>query len=88
MNKKFAEEVMYDLSNRDDRDIINGVSTFTPQIKKTKTFNYPDAKLHQIISFVKSGIRIFGYGLLFVDVPTAAVVLILSEVVGIVEELV
>lgn len=51
--------------------------------------NYPDAKKHQIVSFVKSGIRIAGYLLLAVDQLVAcAVVLILSEAVGIYEELV
>ena len=49
---------------------------------------YPDAKKHQILSFIKSGIRIFGYILLAVDIPTAIVVLVLSEVLGIFEELV
>ena len=51
--------------------------------------NHPDAKKHQIVSFIKSGIRIAGYLLLAVDMLVAcAVVLILSEVVGIYEELV
>ena len=49
---------------------------------------YPDAKKHQLISFIKSGIRIAGYGLLFYSVPIAAGVLILSEIIGIIEELV
>jgi hypothetical protein len=49
---------------------------------------YPDAKKHQIISFIKSGIRIAGYGFLFFSVPIAAGVLILSEIIGIIEELV
>jgi hypothetical protein len=48
----------------------------------------PDARKHQLVSFIKSGIRIAGYLLLFVDVPTAAGILIISEVVGIWEELV
>ena len=48
----------------------------------------PDAKKHQIISFIKSGIRILGYGLLIVNVPIAVGVLIFSEVIGIIEELV
>ena len=48
----------------------------------------PDAKKHQIISFVKSGIRILGYGFLWFSLDTAIILLILSEVVGIVEELV
>ena len=51
--------------------------------------NYPDAKKHQIVSFIKSGVRIAGYGLLAVDQLVAcAFVLILSEVIGIYEELV
>lgn len=48
----------------------------------------PDAKWHQIISFIKSGIRILGYGLLLYSVPIAVGVLIFSEAIGIIEELV
>tara|TARA_Y100000389_G_C17262828_1_gene413880 strand:+ start:403 stop:609 length:207 start_codon:yes stop_codon:yes gene_type:complete len=48
----------------------------------------PDPKKHQIISFTKSGIRILGYGLLLYNVPIAVGVLILSEAIGIIEELV
>ena len=48
----------------------------------------PDPKLHQIISFVKSGIRILGYAALPFSIGWAVVFLILSEVVGIIEELV
>ena len=54
---------------------------------KSKT-KYPDAKKHQLISFVKSAIRIMGYGLLVVDIFAAVSVLILSEAIGIIEELV
>ena len=49
---------------------------------------YPDVKKHQLVSFIKSGIRIFGYILLPIDLVTAACVLVSSEVVGIIEELV
>jgi hypothetical protein len=48
----------------------------------------PDARKHQIISFVKSGIRILGYGALLFNLETAVKLLILSEIVGIIEELV
>ena len=48
----------------------------------------PDQRLHQVISFIKSGIRILGYGLLLYSVPIALGVLILSEAIGIIEELV
>ncbi len=50
--------------------------------------NMPDQRLHQVISFIKSGIRIVGYGLLLYNVPIAVGVLILSEAIGIIEELV
>jgi len=48
----------------------------------------PDQKKHQIVSFVKSAIRLVGYGLLLYSLEFAVGVLILSEVIGIVEELV
>ena len=48
----------------------------------------PNQKWHQIVSFIKSGIRIIGYCLIPIDLLTAAIVLVLSEVVGIIEELV
>ena len=48
----------------------------------------PDPKKHQIISFIKSGIRILGYGLLLYNLPIAVGVLIFSEAIGIIEELV
>ena len=50
--------------------------------------NHPDAKKHQIVSFIKSGIRILGYVLIPFDLLLAAGILVLSEVVGIIEELV
>ena len=48
----------------------------------------PDPKKHQLVSFLKSGIRIAGYVALFFSVEIAAVLLIVSELVGIYEELV
>ena len=49
---------------------------------------YPDEKKHQRISFIKSGVRILGYVFLPIDLVTSAIILILSEVIGIYEELV
>jgi len=49
---------------------------------------YPDAKKHQIISFIKSGIRIIGYGFIPFNLVIATIVLIFSEIIGVVEELV
>ena len=48
----------------------------------------PDPKLHQIISFVKSGVRILGYVFIPFNISVAVTLLIVSEAVGIVEELV
>jgi len=48
----------------------------------------PDPKLHQKISFIKSFIRILGYAFLWYSLDIAATLLILSEIVGIGEELV
>ena len=57
--------------------------------KEFKNFNkMPDQKWHQIISFIKSGIRIGGYLMLLVNIPAAVAVLVVSEVIGIIEELV
>ena len=49
---------------------------------------YPDPDKHQLISFIKSGIRILGYASLWWSIDIAATLLILSEVVGVYEELV
>ena len=51
-------------------------------------YEYPNPKKHKIISFIKSGVRILGYIFLFVNIPVAAYILIGSEVIGIIEELV
>ena len=50
--------------------------------------NQPDPRLHQLVSFLKSAVRISGYVALFWSVGLGAIILILSELVGIVEELV
>ena len=49
---------------------------------------YPDAKKHQVVSFVKSGIRILGYIFIPFNVDVAVTLLIVSEAVGILEEMV
>ena len=48
----------------------------------------PDPKKHQIISFVKSGVRILGYLLIPFDLGAAVALLVVSEAVGILEEMV
>lgn len=61
-------------------------SSFHP----TTAMKQPDPKLHQIISFAKSAIRILGCGVAAVtgSVVTLAVMLLIAELVGVVEELV
>lgn len=48
----------------------------------------PDPLRHQIVSFIKSTIRIIGYCFIYFDIYIAATILIASEGVGILEELV
>lgn len=48
----------------------------------------PDARKHQVISFIKSAIRILGYIAIPFDLPIAALILVFSEIIGIFEELV
>ena len=48
----------------------------------------PDPRLHQIISFVKSGVRILGYLFIPLDLGAAVTLLVVSEAVVIIEELV
>jgi hypothetical protein len=48
----------------------------------------PDAQLHQIVSFIKSGVRILGYAFLPFNIIFATLFLILSEIIGIIEEIV
>ena len=67
------------------RDIFNGKNK---ERWEEEQKHMPNQKWHKIMSFIKSSIRITGYALVPFDLVTAAVVLILSEIVGILEELV
>ena len=83
-----VEQDLYDVESRKLRNeeyLLNRRSNIkTP----SKSVNYPDAKKHQIVSFIKSGIRIVGYIFIPFNLVVSAILLILSEVVGIIEELV
>jgi hypothetical protein len=57
-------------------------------MKKKTIKKLPDAEWHQKISFVKSGIRILGYIFIPFNISVAVTLLIVSEAVGIIEELV
>tara|TARA_R100000541_G_scaffold28647_2_gene37951 strand:+ start:2441 stop:2644 length:204 start_codon:yes stop_codon:yes gene_type:complete len=48
----------------------------------------PDQKMHQLVSFFKSGVRIVGYFFIPFNLVAATALLILSEVIGIIEEMV
>jgi hypothetical protein len=50
--------------------------------------NQPDPKKHQLISFLKSAVRITGYVALPFGIGLGVTILVISELIGIVEELV
>jgi hypothetical protein len=49
---------------------------------------HPDPKLHRTISFLKSSVRLSGYCALMYSIGLGVFILIISEVIGIIEELV
>jgi len=57
-------------------------------ISNVSNVDHPDAKMHQQISFIKSAFRIAGYTLLPFSIVWATLVLVFSELLGIVEEMV
>ena len=71
-----------------DREIMNAKRGLNSRPIVKNIDQMPDQKWHRIISFIKSGIRIVGYALIPFNLIAATVVLVISEVVGIVEELV
>ena len=71
-----------------DREIMNAKRGLNSRPIVKNIDQMPDQKWHRIISFIKSGIRILGYALIPFNLIAATVVLVASEVVGIVEELV
>ena len=70
------------------KEMLDNIDIDGIQRERENLEHMPNQKWHQIISFIKSGIRIAGYGLLLYSVPIAVGVLILSEAIGIIEELV
>ncbi len=48
----------------------------------------PNQKWHKYVSFIKSGVRILGYAFLPFNLVAATIILIFSEIIGIIEELV
>ena len=77
---KLQKKVIDELYNREERENFEGI--------KINDHKIPDAKKHQQISFLKSTIRIVGYAFIPYSLETATILLIFSEFVGIIEELV
>ena len=90
MQNKLDKEVMDSLMNRESRRVVREEEYLLNRQNEAKNptnfYNYPDAKKHQIVSFIKSGIRILGYVLIPFDLLWASIILIISEVVGVLEE--
>jgi hypothetical protein len=59
-----------------------------PPREVREDFKHPDPKKHQLVSFVKSAIRIVGYVAIPFNLGLAVGLLVVSELVGIFEELV
>jgi len=86
---KEVEKELYDVESRrmtEEQYIAN--RKHQNKLTPNTSINYPDAKKHQLVSFIKSGIRILGYCFIPFNLVTSAILLILSEIVGIIEELV
>jgi len=86
---KEVEKDLYDVESRrmtEEQYLAN--RKHQSKITPNEPLNYPDARKHQIVSFIKSGIRILGYCFIPFNLVVSAILLILSEIVGIIEELV
>lgn len=87
-----ARRGTYFKNDKYDKSIINWELHQQMNNKKSKIDkeikHMPNQKWHKITSFIKSGVRILGYALLPFNLALATVVLIFSEIIGIVEELV
>ena len=71
-----------------DPNVSKEVDKIVKQLAGANIKELPDAYLHQRISFIKSGVRILGYCFIPFSLGWATAFLILSEVIGIIEELV
>lgn len=70
------------------RDIFSGKNQKRWEEEQKALKHMPNQKWHKYVSFIKSGVRILGYALLPFNLVTATIVLIFSEIIGIIEELV
>lgn len=84
-------------SNMEDDESLGWVVVETesvPQLfveedyRKIDIDKMPNQKWHQIVSFIKSGVRIIGNCFIPFNLIVATILLVLSEIIGIFEELV
>ena len=84
-------------SNMEDDESLGWVVIETesvPQLfveedyRKIDIDKMPNQKWHQIVSFIKSGVRIIGYCFIPFNLIIATILLVLSEIIGILEEMV
>lgn len=68
------------------KNLMKGLKT--PLTKDKDIDKMPNQKWHQIVSFIKSGVRIVGYCFIPFNLVVATVLLVFSEVIGIIEEMV
>ena len=71
-----------------DREIMNAKRGLNSRPVVKNIDQMPDQKWHRRISFFKSGIRIVGYVFIPFNLIAATALLVVSEVVVIIEELV
>ena len=87
-----ARRGTYFKNDKYDKSIINWELHQKMNNKKSKIDkkikHMPNQKWHKIISFIKSGVRIVGYAFIPFNLVVATIILIFSEVIGIIEELV
>ena len=77
----------FDAKSINNPNLIEGWKYKDTKFKSSKDY-MPDQKWHRYVSFMKSGVRILGYALIPFNLGWAVTFLILSEGIGIIEELV
>ena len=87
-------------SNKEDDESLGWVVIETEEVigipnsfvgedyRKIDIDKMPNQKWHQIVSFIKSGVRIVGYSFIPFNLIVATILLVLSEIIGILEEMV
>jgi hypothetical protein len=92
--REYNSTLVEELINETSEEELSKLNKQMKKIKKNKVIkskpllikDLPDPKMHKIYSFIKSTIRISGYMIIPFDITIAAIILIMSEIVGIVEE--